>query len=498
MKYIGAIDQGTTSTRFILFSTTGDIVASHQQEHRQIFPKPGWVEHDPWEIWDNTTETIVKTIRKADISYKDIAGVGITNQRETVISWNPNTGKIWYNAIVWQDLRGTELIDSLKQKVDIEKIQEKSGLIMSPYFAASKIAWMLDNIEGLREKAEKGDAVFGTIDSWLIWNLTKRKHFITDVTNASRYLLMDIHTLSWDDELLELFRIPKKALPKIVPSIGRIYGHTTTNGPFEGEIPVCGILGDQQSALFGQACFSSGSGKCTYGTGGFLLVNTGNDPYLSKNGLLTTVAYQMEGEPPKYALEGSVAVAGSLVQWARDNLKIVQTPQQLDAFAEEAGNSGGIYVVPAFSGLFAPYWRSDARGIIVGLTGFTNRNHLCRAILESTGFQVHAIAKAMEKDSGIKIKILKVDGGLTNSFPLMQFQSDLLNIPVVRPRILETTALGAAYAAGISAGLYKGIDILENQWKENERWTPKMSEDERSSKLHDWDRAVKRTLDWIE
>lgn len=498
MKYLGAIDQGTTSTRFILFDESGKICASHQIEHVQIFPKPGWVEHDPYEIWDNTTETIVKTLRMADASAEEVAGIGITNQRETVIAWNPKTGKVWYNAIVWQDLRGADLINQIKAKCDENWLKKKCGLLFSPYFAASKIAWLLDNVEGLRNAAENGDAVFGTIDTWLTWNLTGRKCFITDVTNASRYMLMNIKTLQWDDELLAIFNIPKKALPQIVPSTGRIYGLTTANGPFQGEVPVCGILGDQQAALFGQACFSQGLGKCTYGTGCFLLVNTGKNLCYSNNGLVSTVAYKKEGEEPVYALEGSIAVAGSLVQWIRDNLKMVSSAQELDAFAEKVDDCGGVYIVPAFAGLFAPYWRSDARGVIAGLTGYSDRNHICRAALESTAFQANDIFKAIEADSHIKMRELKVDGGLTNSRPLMKFQSDILGIPVIRPAVIETTALGAAYAAGLSVGIYHDLDELANQWKEEKRWEPTMSKEDREAKVKFWNKAVERTLNWTE
>ena len=498
MKYLGAIDQGTTSTRFILFDENGKICASHQIEHKQIFPKPGWVEHDPYEIWDNTTETIVKTLRMADATAEDVAGIGITNQRETVIAWNPKTGKVWYNAIVWQDLRGADLINQLKAKCDEEWLKKKCGLLFSPYFAASKIAWLLENVEGLREAAENGDAVFGTIDTWLTWNLTGRKCFVTDVTNASRYMLMNIKTLQWDDELLTVYNIPKKALPEIVPSTGRIYGLTTVNGPFQGEVPVCGILGDQQAALFGQACFTQGLGKCTYGTGCFLLVNTGKNLCFSSNGLVSTVAYKKEGEDPVYALEGSIAVAGSLVQWIRDNLKMVSSAQELDAFAETVDDCGGVYIVPAFAGLFAPYWRSDARGVIAGLTGYSDRNHICRAALESTAFQANDIFKAIEADSHIKMRELKVDGGLTNSKPLMKFQSDILGIPVIRPAVIETTALGAAYAAGLSVGIYHDLDELASQWKEEKRWEPTMSKEDREAKVKFWDKAVERTLNWTE
>lgn len=496
MKYLGAIDQGTTSTRFILFDEEGNIVESHQLEHKQFFPKPGWVEHDPAQIWNNTVLTVSETLKKSGVKSADIAGVGITNQRETVIAFNPVTGKVWHKAIVWQDLRGAALIESLKTKYPADWLRKKSGLVFSPYFAASKIAWLLDNVKGLREAAEKGEVVFGTIDTWLTWNLTGRKAVITDVSNASRYMLMNIETLQWDDELLEAFNIPRCSLPGIVPSTGEIYGMTDPAGPFEAEIPVCGILGDQQAALFGQACFTQGLGKCTYGTGCFLLVNTGNKLCYSENGLVSTVAYQKKGEKPVYALEGSIAVAGSLVQWLRDNMKMVVTAQELDRFAEEVDDCGGVYIVPAFAGLFAPYWRSDARGVIAGLTGFSTRSHICRAALESTAFQAYDIFNAIERDSGIAMTELKVDGGLTNSRPLMKFQADILGIPVIRPKVIETTALGAAYAAGISVGLFGDIDQLKDHWKEESRWEPHMDEETRRSKIGFWKKAVERTLNW--
>ncbi len=496
MQYLGSIDQGTTSTRFILFDTMGNAVDSHQIEHKQIYPQPGWVEHDPYEIWSNTVNTVINTMMSCGVSYKDVLGLGITNQRETVIAWNPKTGKAWYNAIVWQDLRGTDLINSLKASYKEDWLKEKCGLVFSPYFSASKIAWLLDNVEGLREAAENGEAVFGTIDSWLVWNLTGGKCFITDVSNASRYMLMNIKTLTWDDELLKMFNIPKKALPKIVPSTGKILGMTDPGCVFKGQVPICGILGDQQAALFGQACFTCGLGKCTYGTGCFLLVNTGEKLCYSSNGLLTTVAYLKDGEKPVYALEGSVAVAGSLVQWTRDNLHLVESAQQLDRYAEEVKDCGGVYIVPAFSGLFAPYWRSDARGVFTGLTGYSNRGHICRAVLEATAFQAYDIFKAIEADSGVKMTVLKADGGLTNSKPLMQFQSDVLGIPVIRPKVVETTALGAAFAAGMSVGVFKSFEDLSKLWQESSRWEPVMLESEKNAKVKCWKKAVQRTLDW--
>ena len=496
MKYIGAIDHGTTSTRFIVFNEMGRIIGSSQLEHKQHFPKPGWVEHDPCEIRDNTFQVIRKTLADANLTYKDISAVGITNQRETVLAWNLQNGKIYHNAIVWQDLRGSELIEKIRKKYSEDKIKRLSGLVLSPYFSASKISWLLKNVKGLRTAVNNGEAVIGTMDSYLMWCLTGNRRIITDVTNASRYMLMNIKTLKWDPELLEIFDIPAKAMPEIVPSIGRIYDYTRPDGPFGGEVPLAGILGDQQSALFGQACFTKGSGKCTYGTGCFFLMNTGENLCYSGKGLLTTVAYMIDGQKPLYALEGSIAVAGSLIQWLRDNLKLIESAPQSDYYAEQVEDCGGVYIVPAFAGLFAPYWRSDARGVIAGLTGFSNKNHICRAALESTAFQVNDILKAIESDSKIKLSLLKVDGGLTNSRLLMKFQADILGIPVVKPVITETTALGCAYAAGISTGVFSGLEELNTRWEGSERYECSMDKKERNSKVLFWKKAVERTLNW--
>jgi glycerol kinase len=498
VNYIGALDQGTTSSRFIIFDEAGRIVASHQQEHRQIFPKPGWVEHDPMEIWESCQLCIREALKSAGLHGSDIQGIGITNQRETIIAFNPTTGEVRHNAIVWQDLRGADLVETLKKRYDESTLQERSGLLFSPYFAASKIAWLLENIDGLRAEAERGEIVFGTIDTWLVYQLSGRNAVVTDVTNASRYLLMNIHTLEWDDELLALFDIPRSALPKIVPSAMYTHAVSQSDGPLGAEVPICGILGDQQAALFGQACFTPGMAKSTYGTGCFLLVNTGEEAVVSTQGLLTTVAYQIGDAKPVYALEGSIAVAGSLVQWARDSLKLVQTPQELDTFAASVEDCGGVYIVPAFSGLFAPHWRSDARGIVAGLTGYATRGHLCRAILEATAFQAWEIFSAVERDSGIPITELKVDGGLTNSEPLMEFQADLLDIDVVRPLVVETTALGAAYAAGLSTGMYTSLDELSSYWKEEKRWSANLDDAVRQRKIRQWNKAVQRTLGWVE
>ncbi len=498
-QYIGAIDQGTTSTRFIIFSNKGELVQSHQLEHKQIFPKPGWVEHDPLEIWGNTVFVMRKTLEKSGITAEEISGIGITNQRETVIAWDPKTGTPYYNAIVWQDLRGKSFIDGIIGQYGIDSLRSKTGLALSPYFSGSKIRWMLDNVDGLRSKASEGRVMFGTIDTWLIWNLTGGVSggiFITDVTNASRYQLMDLAKLSWDKELLVLYDIPEKALPKIKPSMGLVYGYTDKDLLSGRNVPLCGILGDQQAALFGQACFSEGMAKNTYGTGCFLLVNTGEKLCQSSQGLLTTAAYQKSGEKPLYALEGSIAVAGALVQWVRDNLGLVKTAPELDILAASVEDNGGVYFVPAFSGLFAPYWRSDARGVIAGLTGYANAGHIARAALEATAYQAYDIFGAVEKDSGLHLHELRVDGGLTNSRLLMQFQADILNIPVVRPAVKETTALGAAYAAGLSTGYWENEEELGRQWREDVRWNPGMAEQERTALLRNWHKAVDRTLNW--
>ena len=499
--YIGSLDQGTTSTRFILFDQDGAIVATAQREHKQHYPRPGWVEHDANEIWERSLEVIDKTLASAGVTAEAVVSIGITNQRETIVAWDPQTGIPYHHAIVWQDLRGKPCIDALIEEGGIDRFRSRTGLPLSPYFSASKIQWLLDNVKGLRAGAEAGRAVIGTIDSWLVWNLTGGVDggiHITDVTNASRYLLMDIEHLTWDKDMLKVFSVPESLLPRIVPSMGSTYGTTRNAGALGSGIPINGILGDQQAALFGQACFTAGLGKNTYGTGCFLLVNTGERLCHSAHGLLTTVAYREEGKAPVYALEGSIAVAGSLVQWTRDNLKLVPTAPELDTLASTVEDSGGVYFVPAFSGLFAPYWRSDARGVICGLTGYVTDAHIARAVLESTAFQANDLFYAMEQDSGIPIKELRVDGGLTNSRPLMQFQADILDIPVIRPLIAETTALGAAYASGLSSGFWKSQEELAQQWKERGRWTPSMESGVRDEKLRLWKKAVQRSLDWAD
>ena len=493
--YFGAIDQGTTSTRFILFSEKGEIAASAQKEHKQHFPKPGWVEHDPEEIWKNTSDVIKETIRKADIKPSEIKGIGITNQRETVIAWNRETGKPYYNAIVWQDLRGTDLINSIKEKGLEKEIQETTGLILNPYFSASKIVWLLDNIPGLREDAENGKAVFGTIDSYLVWKLTGGKIFIADVTNASRYLLMNLRTLKWDEKMLSLFGIPEKALPEIVPSAGRIYGYTETDGPFDAAVAIAGILGDQQAALFGQACFKPGTGKCTYGTGCFLLMNTGEKPVFSKNGLVTTIAWGLDGKV-EYALEGSIFVAGAAIQWLRDEMRLIDSAPDSEYMAKKVKDTNGCYVVPAFTGLGAPYWDQYARGTIVGITRGVNKYHIIRATLESLAYQVNDVLEAMKADSGIDLAALKVDGGASANDFLMQTQADIINAPVNRPQCVETTAMGAAYLAGLAVGYWSGKEDVIKNWAIDRTFEPALSDEDREAKVKGWKKAVKYAYGW--
>jgi len=490
-KYIGAIDQGTTSTRFILFDHESNKIASHQIEHKQIFPEAGWVEHDPLEIWRNTQKVIRDIINKAKISEDQIAAIGITNQRETTVIWSKNTGKPYYNAIVWQDTRTNKICRALENRKDL--FQQKTGLPIATYFSGPKIKWLLNNVKDLRKAAENGEAIFGNMDSWIVWNLTKGKH-ITDVTNASRTMLMNLQTLDWDDELLTTLDIPRKMLPKICSS-SEIYGKTKT--AFRNEIPISGILGDQQAALFGQTCFQKGDVKNTYGTGCFILLNTGNEICPSKNGLITTVGYQIKDQKPVYALEGSVAIAGSLIQWIRDNFSLIKESREINELAEKVPDNGGVYFVPAFSGLFAPYWNSEARGTIIGLTHFVNKSHIARSVLEATAFQTRDVFEAMQKDSGLDINELRVDGGMTASKLLMQFQADILNASVIVPVIAETTALGAAYAAGLAVGFWKNKKEMQNNWKEKKIWKPGMTEKDRSNFYSKWQKAVKRSLDWI-
>lgn len=492
MKYIAAIDQGTTSTRCIIFDKKGNIVSVGQKEHEQIYPKPGWVEHNPEEIRKNTLEVIAQARINKSLSVNDIAACGITNQRETTVVWNKRTGKPYYNALVWQDTRVGDDVNQLEKQYGSQWFREKTGLPLATYFSGLKIKWILDNIEGVRADAEKGEAIFGNMDTFVVWHLTGGLH-LTDVTNASRTQLMNLQTLAWDDEILEIFKIPKAMLPKIEPS-SKIYGNITSEAMLG--VPLAGILGDQQAALVGQTCFQPGEAKNTYGTGCFMLMNTGTEAVPSKFGLLTTVAYQFENQPVHYALEGSVAIAGALVQWLRDNLGIIKDSAEVQTLAESVEDNGGAYFVPAFSGLYAPYWKNSARGVIAGLTRYVNKGHIARAVLEATAYQTKDVLEAMEKDSGIEISSLRVDGGMTINELLMQFQSDILKVPVIRPKIVETTALGAAYAAGIAVGYWQNFDDLLKNWGIDKKWKPKMKATERRKLYKGWQKAVKRSFDW--
>ncbi len=496
-KYAAAIDQGTTSTRFMIFDHSGNVVGVDQKEHEQIYPKPGWVEHDPMEIWTRTQEVIEGALRKSGVDPKDIAAVGVTNQRETTIVWDKATGKPVYNAIVWQDTRTDKICNELAADGGQDRFRPKTGLPLATYFSGPKIKWILDNIPGVREKAEKGEVFFGNIDTWVIWNLTggpKGGVHVTDVSNASRTMLMNLETLDWDDEILGILGIPRAMLPAIRPS-SEVYGYA--KGLLEG-IPVAGDLGDQQAALFGQACYSPGEAKNTYGTGCFMLLNTGTRPVPSKSGLLTTLAYKIGDQPAVYALEGSIAITGALVQWLRDNLKMIESSKDVEALARTVEDNGGIYFVPAFSGLFAPYWRSDARGVIVGLTRYINRGHIARAALEATAYQTREVLDAMNADSGVPLTALKVDGGMVYNELLMQFQADILGVPVIRPKVAETTSLGAAYAAGMAVGFWTSFDELRANWQVDKVWNPQMSAEERERLYAGWKKAVQRTFGWVE
>ncbi len=496
MKYIGALDQGTTSTRFILFDRAGEIVASAQKEHEQIFPRAGWVEHDPDEILLRVDEVIAETMAKASARPADVAGVGITNQRETTMLWDRASGRPIGNAVVWQDVRTADLCGRLGTDFGQDRFRAKTGLPLATYFAGPKIAWLLDDTPGLRARAEAGEIAFGTMDSWVVWNLTGGSRgglHITDVTNASRTLLMDLATLQWDAELLAAVGVPEAVLPEIRSSV-EVYGEA--KGALAG-VPIAGILGDQQAALFGQTCFAPGEAKNTYGTGCFMLMNTGLEAVPSKAGLLTTVAYQVEGQPPIYALEGSIAMAGALVQWLRDNLGIIDSAEAIEALAGSVADNGGVFIVPAFNGLFAPYWRDDARGVIVGLTRYANKGHIARATLEAVAFQTKEVLDAMYIDSGVALAALKVDGGMVANQLLMQFQADLLDVPVVRPAVAETTALGAAYAAGLAVGFWASFDELRDNWSISQRWEPNMDAARRRSEYAKWKKAVTRSFDWV-
>jgi len=499
--HVLAIDQGTTSTRAIVFDAAGQIVASAQREHAQIFPRAGWVEHDPVEIWTNTEWVVAHALARARLSAGDVAGIGITNQRETAILWDRRTGRPIGNAIVWQDTRTQEHIDELAaaDPAGTQRFVEATGLPMATYFSASKIAWMLRHIPGARQAAEAGDVLFGTPDTWVIWNLTGGGNggiHVTDVTNASRTLLMDLRTLDWSEELLAAWDIPRAMLPEIRSSsqvIGEVVLPTVARG-----IPIAGILGDQQAATFGQTAFDAGESKNTYGTGNFLIVNTGEQRVRSEHGLITTVAYRCGDDPARFAVEGSIAVTGSLVQWLRDNLGIISRSEDVETLAATVGDNGGAYFVPAFSGLFAPYWRPDARGALVGLTRYVNKGHIARAALESTAFQTRDVIEAVVADTGRTLPDLRVDGGMTRDDLLMQFQADILGIPVVRPKVVETTALGAAYAAGLATGVWSGFDELRALWQEERRFEPVMDDAERERRYRLWRKAVTKSLDWVD
>ena len=498
MTYIGSIDQGTTSTRFIIVDRQGAIIASAQKEHEQIYPRPGWVEHNPQQIWTHTQQVIADALAAAGLRPDALAACGITNQRETTLLWNRSTGHPLYNALVWQDTRVDQLVAAYSQAGGQNRFRGKTGLPLASYFSALKLQWLLDEIPGARAAAESGDVLFGNMDAWLLWNLTGGPDggvHITDVTNASRTQLMNLQSLEWDDELTAAFRIPKNILPRIASS-SEIYAQAQVK-VLEG-VPLAGILGDQQAALVGQACFQPGDAKNTYGTGCFLLMNTGTTAVPSTAGLITTVAYKLGAQPAAYALEGSIAITGALVQWLRDNLGIISTSAEVERLAEHVPDNGDVYFVPAFSGLYAPHWKESARGAIVGLTRFANRHHIARACLEATAYQTREVLTAMQSDSGIAITQLRVDGGMIENQLLMQFQADILNVPVVRPRVKETTALGAAYAAGLAVGYWQGLDDLVQNWRVDRTWKPAMEEGARARLYRRWQKAVTRALDWVE
>ncbi len=498
-QYTAAIDQGTTSTRFMIFDHGGKVVASHQLEHQQIYPQAGWVEHNALEIWQRTQEVIRAALDKAKLTARGLAAVGITNQRETTVVWDRHTGKPYANAIVWQDTRTDTLIAELGREGGQDRFRAATGLPLATYFSGPKIRWLLDHVGGLRAAAERGDALFGNMDTWLIWNLTGGEAHVTDVTNASRTMLMNLRTLDWDDEILRAMGIPRQMLPQIRPSSDpHLYGASQADGPLGGAAPLCGDLGDQQAALYGQTCYAPGEAKNTYGTGCFMLLNTGTQPIPSQSGLLTTLAYQIGDRAAVYALEGSIAIAGALVQWLRDNLGLIQKSADIEALAKSVQDNGGVYFVPAFSGLFAPYWRSDARGVIAGLTRYANRGHIARAALEATAYQTREVLDAMEKDSGVELKALKVDGGMVYNELLMQFQADMLGVPVIRPTVAETTSLGAAYAAGLAVGFWTSEDELRNNWGVDRQWEPTMDATRRDALYQQWLKAVERTFGWIE
>ena len=500
--YVGAFDQGTTSNRFIIFDRSGQVVGLDQKEHEQIFQKPGWVEHNPLEIWQNAQDVIRGALAKAGISGSELAAIGITNQRETTVIWDKNTGNPFTNAIVWQCTRTRKICDELSRESGQDRFRNKTGLPIATYFSGPKIKWILDNVPEARSAAERGKAFFGTMETWLIWWLTggpNGGNHVTEVTNASRTMLMDLGSLQWDDEILKILRIPRQILPRIMPSSDtHTWGTTMEDGPLNAKIPVCGALGDQQAALVGQTCFNMGEAKNTYGTGCFLLLNTGTTPVPSQHGLITTVAYKMDDQKPVYCLEGSIAIAGALVQWVRDNLGLIKEAREIEELALGVEDNGGVYFVPAFSGLFAPYWRADARGVVVGLTRYANKGHLARAVLEANAYQTRDIVEAMGKDSGVKLSKLKVDGGMVYNNLLMQFQADTLNVHVIRPKVTETTALGAAYAAGLAVGFWSDLEDLRQNWAEDKTWNPAMSSNVREKYYLEWKKAVDRTFNWVE
>ncbi len=496
-KYVGAVDQGTTSTRFMIFDHSGKVVAFDQKEHEQIFPKPGWVEHNAVEIWERTQDVIRGALAKAGITAADLAAVGVTNQRETAVVWEKATGKPVYNAIVWQDTRTADIVNKLAKTGGQYRFQKKVGLPLATYFSGPKVKWILDNVKGLKARAAKGELLFGNIDTWVIWNLTGGadggKH-VTDVTNASRTMLMNLKTLDWDADMLKVMGIPRAMLPEIRSS-SEVYGDGT--GPLAGTV-IAGDLGDQQAALFGQTCFSAGEAKNTYGTGCFMLLNTGTKPVISKNGLLTTLGYKIGKQPAVYALEGSIAITGALVQWLRDNLGLIEKSADVEALAATVEDNGGIYFVPAFSGLYAPYWKDDARGVIAGMTRYVNKGHIARATLEATAYQTREVLDAMNKDSGVKLKALKVDGGMVYNNTLMQFQSDVLGVPVVRPTVAETTSLGAAYAAGLAVGYWAKVEDLRANWGKDREWKPAMKAAAREKLFAGWKKAVSKSFAWVD
>jgi glycerol kinase len=498
-KYAAALDQGTTSTRCMIFDHAGRVVSVAQKEHEQIYPKPGWVEHDPMEIWERSQEVMAEALDSAGASADDIAGLGITNQRETTVVWDKNTGEPVHNALVWQDTRTDRLVDEYSRDGGQDRFREQTGLPLATYFSGPKARWMLDNVDGLADRAESGDLLFGNMDTWCIWNLTGGKDggvHVTDVSNASRTLLMDLKTLAWDDSIASTIGVPTAMLPEIKAS-SEVYGEVRSGGPFDG-VAIAGDLGDQQAATFGQTCFSPGEAKNTYGTGNFPLFNTGTEAVQSKSGLITTVGYKIGDQDAVYCLEGSIAITGALVQWLRDNLKMIKAAPEVEELAQTVEDNGGLYIVPAFSGLFAPYWKSNARGVFAGLTRYVNAGHIARATLEATAYQSREVVEAMDADSGVALESLKVDGGMVQNDLLMQFQADLLGVPVIRPVVAETTALGAAYAAGLATGFWAEVEDLRENWQEDKRWEPSMDSAKRDEYYKFWKKAVTRTFDWFE